>query len=65
MTVITNVTSGLQSLASQRLRFTAMMCGFEDEADWRNNAHLKTTLTSARERHVKTRKGISMDLEDD
>ncbi|KAK4070051.1 uncharacterized protein Triagg1_6472 [Trichoderma aggressivum f. europaeum] len=53
------------SLASQRLRFTAMMCGFEDEADWRNNAHFKTTLSMARERVVKARKGVSMDLEDD
>lgn len=56
----------LQSLASQRLRFTAMMCGYEDEADWRNNAHFKTTLSVARERHVKTRKAVNnMDLEDD
>ncbi|KAJ4859123.1 hypothetical protein V8C43DRAFT_296965 [Trichoderma afarasin] len=54
------------SLASQRLRFTAMMCGYEDEADWRNNAHFKTTLSVARERHVKTRKAVNnMDLEDD
>ncbi|UKZ80475.1 hypothetical protein TrVFT333_008236 [Trichoderma virens FT-333] len=44
------------SLASQRLRFTAMMCGFEEESDWRNHTHYKSTLTVARERVKKPRK---------
>ncbi|KAL6698967.1 hypothetical protein J3F84DRAFT_238740 [Trichoderma pleuroticola] len=53
------------SVASQRLRFTAMMCGFEDEADWRNNVHFKATLSLARDRQVQARRAVSMDLGDD
>ncbi|KAL7937432.1 hypothetical protein V8C35DRAFT_292497 [Trichoderma chlorosporum] len=53
------------SVASQRLRFTAMMCGFENEADWRNNTHYKSTLTLARERRQKAREAINIEMRED
>lgn len=54
-----------QSIASQRLRFTAMLCGFEEESDWRNNTHYKSTLSLARERQQKARKLVNVDMRED
>ncbi|EGR52245.1 uncharacterized protein TRIREDRAFT_102619 [Trichoderma reesei QM6a] len=48
------------SVAGQRVRFTRMMCGFDDETDWRNNLHYKAALAAAKERQIKVRRGASL-----
>lgn len=48
------------SVAGQRVRFTRMMCGFDDETDWRNNLHYKAALAAAKERQIKVRRGASI-----
>ncbi|TFB04998.1 hypothetical protein CCMA1212_002801 [Trichoderma ghanense] len=48
------------SVAGQRVRFTRMMCGFDDETDWRNNLHYKAALAAAKERQMKVRRGASI-----
>ncbi|PTB67347.1 hypothetical protein BBK36DRAFT_1196299 [Trichoderma citrinoviride] len=48
------------SVAGQRVRFTRMMCGFDDEADWRNNLHYKAALAAAKDRQLKVRRGASI-----
>lgn len=50
----------MQSVAGQRVRFTRMMCGFDDETDWRNNLHYKAALAAAKERQIKVRRGASI-----
>ncbi|KAL7805876.1 hypothetical protein V8C26DRAFT_417374 [Trichoderma gracile] len=48
------------SVAGQRVRFTRMMCGFDDETDWRNNLHYRAALAAAKERQIKVRRGASL-----
>ncbi|KAH6610180.1 hypothetical protein Trco_000200 [Trichoderma cornu-damae] len=49
------------SIASQRQRFTAMLCGYDEETDWRNNIHYKTTMAAAQARQQKLRRSMNVD----
>ncbi|KAL7795202.1 hypothetical protein V8C37DRAFT_401018 [Trichoderma ceciliae] len=49
------------SIASQRQRFTAMLCGYDEETDWKNNTHYKATMAAAQDRQQKLRKSMNVD----
>ncbi|KAM0257822.1 hypothetical protein ACHAQJ_004126 [Trichoderma viride] len=49
------------SIASQRQRFTAMLCGYDKEEDWSNMAHYKATVRAAQERQRNMRKSMNID----